>query len=257
MVDHETLLVSYQPPSRRAARAPQEGPALGGARRLHRLQGLRRGLPDRHRHPRRLAARVHPVRAVHRCLQRHHGQGRPAARPDRLRHHRRAGGGRQGRHGAAAARARAHAALRRPDLPGRRHHAGGAAQPHHARDQRAARPQSALRAAVRRRRAQRLHGQDPQQAARAARVRARACAGCRGAQARHRRHGARRAKIRVDHRRPARAARARDRAAGASSRGWSEARTPFALVVRDVASGHETARTTHFQKPAADAGRSP
>ena len=43
-------------------------------------------------------------------------------------------------------------------------------QSHHARGQRAARSQSALRAAVRRRRAQRLHGQDPQQAARAARV---------------------------------------------------------------------------------------
>ena len=97
MIDHETLLVSYRALSRRAARAPQEGPALGGARRLHRLQGLRRRLPDRHRHPRRLAARVHPVRAVHRCLQRDHGQGRPAARPDRLRHHRRAGGGRQRR----------------------------------------------------------------------------------------------------------------------------------------------------------------
>ena len=127
MIDHETLLVSYKRLSRRAARAAQEGSAVGGARRLHRLQGLRRGLPDRHRHPRRLAARVHPVRAVHRCLRRHHGQGRPAARPDRLRHHRRAGG----RPPKAAPRRcglvrAAHAAVRRADLPGRRHHAGGA-----------------------------------------------------------------------------------------------------------------------------------
>ena len=174
--------------SRRAARGPQEGPALGGARRLHRLQGLRRRVPDRHRHPRRLAARMHPVRAVHRCLQRHHGQGRPAARADRLRHHRQAGSGGQGHEGAAAARARAHAALCRPHLPRRRHHAGGAAQPLDARDQRAARPQPALRAAVRRRHPQRLHGQDPQQAARAARVLPRGARPRRGA-ARHPRHG--------------------------------------------------------------------
>jgi cytochrome c oxidase accessory protein FixG len=33
--------------------------------------------------------------------------------------------------------------------------------------------------------------------------------------------------------------------------------TPFALVVRDIASGQETARTTHFQKPASANGRSP
>jgi len=33
--------------------------------------------------------------------------------------------------------------------------------------------------------------------------------------------------------------------------------TPFALVVRDIASGQETARTTHFQKPANANGRSP
>jgi polyferredoxin len=38
------------------------------------------------------------------------------------------------------------------------------------------------------------------------------------------------------------------------------ASTPFALVVRDVLSGRETARTTHFQRPAGAStrfGRSP
>jgi cytochrome c oxidase accessory protein FixG len=35
------------------------------------------------------------------------------------------------------------------------------------------------------------------------------------------------------------------------------AAVPFALVARDVASGKETARTTHFQKPAEISGRSP
>ena len=32
------------------------------------------------------AARMHSMRALHRCLRRDHGQGRPAARADRLRH---------------------------------------------------------------------------------------------------------------------------------------------------------------------------
>ncbi len=70
----------------------------------------------------------------------------------------------------------------------RPHHADGAAQALHPRHQRAARPQPALRAAVRRRRAQRLHGQDPQQAAPAARLHARdARPG--GRRHGHRRHG--------------------------------------------------------------------
>ena len=86
MVDHETLLVSYQ-----AYRGEPRGPHKKGQTWEGRgdcidCKRLRRRLPDRHRHPRRLAARMHPVRAVHRRLQRHHGQGRPAARADRLRH---------------------------------------------------------------------------------------------------------------------------------------------------------------------------
>jgi hypothetical protein len=55
-----------------------------GAGRLHRLQRLRERLPRGHRHPRRPAAGMHHLRALHRCLRRHHGQDRQAARPDRL-----------------------------------------------------------------------------------------------------------------------------------------------------------------------------
>ena len=56
----------------------------GRAGRLHRLQRLRQRLPDGHRHPRRPADGLHHLRAVHRRLRRGDGQGRPAARPDRL-----------------------------------------------------------------------------------------------------------------------------------------------------------------------------
>ena len=79
MVDHETLLITYRVAPRRAARTPQEGADLGQPRRLHRLQGLRRRVPDGHRHSRRIAAGVHSVRAVHRCVQRHHEQDRSTA----------------------------------------------------------------------------------------------------------------------------------------------------------------------------------
>ena len=75
MVDHGFAARHLPRLSRRAARTAQERPELGRTRRLHRLQGLRRRLPHGHRHPRRLAARMHSVRAVHRCLQRHHGAG--------------------------------------------------------------------------------------------------------------------------------------------------------------------------------------
>ena len=50
---------------------------------------LRQRLPDGHRHPRRPAARLHHLRALHRRLRRGDGQDRQAARPDRLRHPRR------------------------------------------------------------------------------------------------------------------------------------------------------------------------
>jgi hypothetical protein len=37
----------------------------------------------------------------------------------------------------------------------------------------------------------------------------------------------------------------------------AEAVTPFAFVVRDISSGQDTARTTRFQKSAAEHGRQP
>ena len=40
---------------------------------LHRLRPLRAGLPDRHRHPRRPAIRVHQLRCLRRCLRSDHG----------------------------------------------------------------------------------------------------------------------------------------------------------------------------------------
>ena len=86
MIDDDSLLVTY-----RAWRGEPRGPhkagaVLGGPGRLHRLPAMRRGLPDRHRHPQRPAARMHPMRAVHRRLRRDHGQGRQAAWAGRLRH---------------------------------------------------------------------------------------------------------------------------------------------------------------------------
>ncbi len=84
MTDRHTLLVSYK-----TERGEPRGPARKGPDGT--VDWSKRGdcidckacvavCPDRHRHPRRLAARVHPVRAVHRRLQRDHGQDRPAAR---------------------------------------------------------------------------------------------------------------------------------------------------------------------------------
>ncbi len=76
----------------RAARARRAG------RRLRRLLSMRRGLPDRHRHPQRAAARMHPVRPLHRRLRQRDDQDRPAEAADRLRqrHQHPAPPGRQG-----------------------------------------------------------------------------------------------------------------------------------------------------------------
>ena len=82
LLDQDSYVVTYER-WRGEPRAPaQGGHRLERARRLHRLQQLRRRLPDRDRHPRRAAARVHRLRPVRRCLQRRHGTGRPAARTD-------------------------------------------------------------------------------------------------------------------------------------------------------------------------------
>ena len=73
---------------RREAHFGEEGRGAARARRarrrLRRLLSMRRGLPDRHRHPQRTAARMHPVRALHRRLRQRHDQDRPAEAADRL-----------------------------------------------------------------------------------------------------------------------------------------------------------------------------
>ena len=153
--------------ARRAALAPrQEGRRRRPfRRRLRRLQRLRRRLPDGHRHPRRPAARMHHLRAVHRRLRRRHGQDRQGARPDLLcdarRLQRQHGDGAPSRRPARSSRracatqaassrrhdrqfpTRQHLPAAHPRLSGawsadRRGAAGCAAQPRPARDQRAA-----------------------------------------------------------------------------------------------------------------------
>ena len=72
--------------ARRAALAASEEGASRGPRRrrLRRLQCLRRGLPDGHRHPRRRPARMHHLRLLHRRLRRRDVEARQAAGADLL-----------------------------------------------------------------------------------------------------------------------------------------------------------------------------
>ena len=82
LLDEDSYVVTYQK-WRGEPRAPlKKSQDWSRPRRLHRLQPVRRGLPDGHRHPRRPAARVHRLRAVHRRLQRRDDPDRPAARAD-------------------------------------------------------------------------------------------------------------------------------------------------------------------------------
>jgi polyferredoxin len=69
MLDEHSLVVTYND-WRGEPRSPrQEGRSRGcGGGRLRRLQCLRCGVPDGHRHSRRPAARMHHLRTVHRCL---------------------------------------------------------------------------------------------------------------------------------------------------------------------------------------------
>jgi polyferredoxin len=60
MFDADTLTVAYQ------ARGRTGGP---GPWRLRRLHSVRAGLPDRYRHPRRPADRMHRLRRLRRCLR--------------------------------------------------------------------------------------------------------------------------------------------------------------------------------------------
>ena len=99
--------------ARRAARARQARRQARQGSATASIARLRACLPHRHRHPRRRAARMHQLRPVHRCLQRHDGQDRPAEMADHLGH-----AGRPEGQGAGPAReapllAPAHADLRR------------------------------------------------------------------------------------------------------------------------------------------------
>ncbi len=62
--------------ARRAARlaGTRRRSGVGRQGRLHQLHAVRAGLPDRHRHPRGPAVRVHRLRRLHRRLQRRDGQ---------------------------------------------------------------------------------------------------------------------------------------------------------------------------------------
>ena len=67
--------------TRRAARCPlaQGRPRRAEPGRLHRLQPVRAGLPDRHRHPQGPAVRVHRLRRL--CRRLRHGDGQDGLRP--------------------------------------------------------------------------------------------------------------------------------------------------------------------------------
>ena len=87
MLDEDSLDRHLQRLARRAAHRHARRPRPQGARSATAsTASLRRRLPDGHRHPRRPAARLHHLRAVHRRLRRRDGQDRQAARPDRLHH---------------------------------------------------------------------------------------------------------------------------------------------------------------------------
>ena len=89
MMDEQTITVAYRDWRGEPRGKHRKSAEAEHARRLHRLLRLRQRLPHGHRHPRRPAARLHHLRALHRRLRRRDGQGRQAARPDRLRHPRR------------------------------------------------------------------------------------------------------------------------------------------------------------------------
>ena len=156
---------------------------------------------------------------------------------------------------AAADHAHAHAAVRRADLPGRRHHAGGVAQSH-ARSRStccttAIRPTcccptAACATAIRSR------------SSTSCTSRASSLSPCAGLEQ------ARLAVVGVDEGSPIRVTTDALRELrvlvtvppGALAR-LEGAGTSFALVVRDLASGQETARTTQFQKPGHVPGNAP
>jgi polyferredoxin len=73
MLDENSLVVTYNDwrgePRGRCTPRRQRPRAWQPGGRLRRLQCLRGGVPDGHRHSRRPAARMHHLRTVHRCLR--------------------------------------------------------------------------------------------------------------------------------------------------------------------------------------------
>ena len=124
LTDEWALNVTYKydrGEKRTSLKKANELRALGETRRrLHRLLSMRRGLSDRDRYPQRRAARLHPVRPVHRCLRHRDEEDRPANPPDRLRqrHQHSSPPGRQAAD--LSARPAAHHRLRRHDRRRRR-----------------------------------------------------------------------------------------------------------------------------------------
>ena len=91
MFDRDTLIISYdaergEPRGQNALRGRSTDLKAGQPGRLHRLQAVRAGLPDRHRHPQGPAVRMHRLRRLHRRLRRRDGQDAVPARADPLRH---------------------------------------------------------------------------------------------------------------------------------------------------------------------------
>ena len=64
LTDDDTVNVGYD-----AKRGEPRGAKGKADRRLHRLPPLRAGLPHRHRHPQRPAARMHRLHRLHRRLR--------------------------------------------------------------------------------------------------------------------------------------------------------------------------------------------
>ncbi len=88
LTDTEALNVTYRcdrgEPRMSVKEAQRARVAQRARGRLHRLQTMRQRLPDRRRHPQGLAARLHPVRPVHRRLRRGHDQDQSPDPTDRL-----------------------------------------------------------------------------------------------------------------------------------------------------------------------------
>ena len=113
MFDHDTLVIGYdRQRGEPRGRAQQEDRSQGGGLgRLHQLRHLRAGLPDRHRHPRGPAIRMHRLRRLHRRLRPGDGQDGLSARPHPLRVAERARAPAVRRRDVAARVPAAHAAL--------------------------------------------------------------------------------------------------------------------------------------------------